>query len=328
MKLANNRASQNPGWCYASKQDLADDRAVTRQGLIKMINRLEDMGLLERHPKGYLRHTQKWYDAAVLNRENIVLESDVNKVDDVNNVYRQRKQSLQEGVNKVDIECKQSGRSKEQEKEKENLTRERKGEEALLSQKNENGFTAQPFSSEAEKNNTPPNSAAPPPPDLKVTVFDPPTTAIHTGPTGTVQVEDFKAPRVEILSAKSKKQTAAAQELQFAAEAIEYLNQKAGRSFRTNVASNAKGIIARYREGFSMEQVKKMVDHMCRKWGSDREMQDHLNPVTLFRDSNFERYYQSAEAAAKLGPSTQPSQNGNYHRMTYNAPAPGKEQDF
>jgi uncharacterized phage protein (TIGR02220 family) len=184
------------------------------------------------------------------------------------------------------------------------------------------------FSVEAEKNNTPPNSAAPPPPDLKVTVFEPPTTAIHTGPTGKVQVEDFKAPRVEILSTKTKKQTAAAQELQFAAEAIEYLNLKAGRSFRANVASNAKGIIARYREGFNMDQIKKMVDHMCRKWGSDREMQDHLNPVTLFRDSNFERYYQSAEAAAKLGPLTQPSQNGNYHRMTYNAPAPGKEMDF
>jgi uncharacterized phage protein (TIGR02220 family) len=162
---------------------------------------------------------------------------------------------------------------------------------------------------------------------LKVTVFDPSTTETHTGPLGGVKVETFTPPRVEVLSAKSKKQTAAAQELQFAAEAIEYLNLKAGRSFRANVASNAKGIIARYREGFNMEQVKKMVDHMCRKWGSDREMQDHLNPVTLFRDSNFERYYQSAEAAAKFGPS-QPQQNGNYQRFTYVAPAEGKEMDF
>lgn len=195
-------------------------------------------------------------------------------------------------------------------------------DKAPFSQKNENGSTPQSSQVEAEKNNTPPNSAAPPPPDLKITVFEPPTTAIHTGPTGDIQIEDFKAPRVEILSAKSKKQTAAAQELQFAAEVIEYLNQKAVRSFRANVATNAKGIIARYREGFNMEQVKKMVDHMCRKWGSDREMQDHLNPVTLFRDSNFERYYQSAEAAAKLGP-LQPSQNGNYQRLTYVAPPDG-----
>jgi uncharacterized phage protein (TIGR02220 family) len=197
---------------------------------------------------------------------------------------------------------------------------------APISQKNENGYIPQP-SVKAENHNTPPSPAAPPP-DLKVTVFDPPTTETHTGPLGMVKVETFAPPRVEVLSAKSKKQTAAAQELQFAAEAIEYLNQKAGRSFRPNVASNAKGIIARYREGFNMEQIKKMVDHMCRKWGSDREMQDHLNPVTLFRDSNFEKYYQAAEAAAKLGPLTQPSQNGNYHRMTYNAPAPGKEMDF
>lgn len=115
MKLANNQGSKHPGWCYASKQELADDRGVSRQGLIKMINRLEGLGLIERGVNNFIRHSQKWYDAVVLDKEKIISESQsVNKVDSengfegVNNVYRKRKQSLQQGVNKVDTECKQS----------------------------------------------------------------------------------------------------------------------------------------------------------------------------------------------------------------------------
>jgi predicted transcriptional regulator len=115
MKLANNRASIVPGWYYGSKQELADDMEVTRQGLIKMLNRLEQEGLIERHPKGYIRHTQKWYDSAVTNRDFIVNQSGVNKVDSVNKVYSECKQSLQASVNKVYSECKQSLPSKEQE---------------------------------------------------------------------------------------------------------------------------------------------------------------------------------------------------------------------
>lgn len=168
-----------------------------------------------------------------------------------------------------------------------------------------NSQTGNQSSLEAEYTQHPPSCAAPP--ALKVTVFAPPTIEQHQTPQGRVQVETFQPARVEVINTKAKKETAVAKEMQFASEVIEYLNQKAGRSFRANVATNAKGVIARYREGFTMEQVKKMIDHMCKRWGGNSEMQDNLNPVTLFRDANFEKYYQAAEAAAKQGPSTQPA---------------------
>lgn len=111
MKLANNPESKKPGWCYAKKQDLANDFGITRPGLYKMIDRLVELDLIERDPKGDLRHTSKWYQSAVLNKDSIISDSDVNKVDTVENVnlvYRARKLSLQKNVNKVDTECKQS----------------------------------------------------------------------------------------------------------------------------------------------------------------------------------------------------------------------------
>jgi len=117
LKLADNRDSKFYGWCYASKQELANDFGITRAGLHKMIVRLEKMGLIEISPKGHIRHSQKWYDSAVLNKDSIVLQSDVNKVDtdkNVNLVYRNRKQSLHGDVNKVDTDSKLSLQNKEQ----------------------------------------------------------------------------------------------------------------------------------------------------------------------------------------------------------------------
>ena len=146
LKLADNRDSKFYGWCYASKQELANDFGITRAGLHKMIVRLEKMGLIEISPKGHIRHSQKWYDSAVLNKDSIVLQSDVNKVDDdksVNLVYRQRKLSLQSDVNKVDDDSKQSLQSKEQGSNRE-FEQGNNKEDLPVFSKNENPFIGLP----------------------------------------------------------------------------------------------------------------------------------------------------------------------------------------
>lgn len=75
-----------PGWCSDPKTEIADFVGITRQGLYKMIDRLESIDLLEVDPiTGHLRVTVQWIDSKTGS-----------------------KQSLQSGVNLVDTECKQS----------------------------------------------------------------------------------------------------------------------------------------------------------------------------------------------------------------------------
>ena len=62
--------SSFPGWCYASKNRLADDLGVSKRSILNMLDRLEEKGLIQRHPETkYLRSTPAWYDTAYLDGE-------------------------------------------------------------------------------------------------------------------------------------------------------------------------------------------------------------------------------------------------------------------
>jgi len=51
-------------YCYASKSTLAEELGITERGIFKMIERLEEMGLMERHEdRRMLRTTVKWQNA-------------------------------------------------------------------------------------------------------------------------------------------------------------------------------------------------------------------------------------------------------------------------
>lgn len=52
-----------PGWCYASKQHLADNLGLTRRTVHNMLNTLKGKKIVEVEPTtGYLRTTQHWHD--------------------------------------------------------------------------------------------------------------------------------------------------------------------------------------------------------------------------------------------------------------------------
>lgn len=64
-------------------------------------------------------------------------------------------------------------------------------------------------------------------------------------------------------------------------EVISYLNLKAKKNFKVNTASHQKFIKARLKEGYVLEDFKKVVDIMVAKW-EGTEYEQYLQPQTLF----------------------------------------------
>lgn len=81
----------------------------------------------------------------------------------------------------------------------------------------------------------------------------------------------------------------------FASEIIDYLNQKAGTHYRTNVKKTCDLIKARMNEGFTVDDFKKVIDNKCDDWLKDERMSAYLRPVTLF-GTKFESYLNEKHA--------------------------------
>ena len=72
-------------------------------------------------------------------------------------------------------------------------------------------------------------------------------------------------------------------------EIIDYLNQQTGKSFRHSAAANKKLIKARWNEGYTTDQFKRVIDNKCQDWIHDSKMNQYLQPSTLFA-GKFDRY--------------------------------------
>jgi uncharacterized phage protein (TIGR02220 family) len=76
-----------------------------------------------------------------------------------------------------------------------------------------------------------------------------------------------------------------------AMEILNYLNFKAGKSFRP-VEAHIKMIAARLKEaGVTVEGVRQMIDSKCNAWLTDDKMGQYLRPQTLFNKTKFANYY-------------------------------------
>lgn len=72
-------------------------------------------------------------------------------------------------------------------------------------------------------------------------------------------------------------------------EIIKYLNEKANKEYRHSSKANARLIDARLKEGYSVDDFKKVIDTKTAEWkGTD--MEQYLRPETLFSASKFEGY--------------------------------------
>lgn len=74
-------------------------------------------------------------------------------------------------------------------------------------------------------------------------------------------------------------------------EIIAYLNEKANKHFRTTNKEAIKLINGRLSEGYSISDLKAVIDNRVEKWLNDEKMNEYLRPSTLFRPSKFEAYY-------------------------------------
>jgi uncharacterized phage protein (TIGR02220 family) len=79
-------------------------------------------------------------------------------------------------------------------------------------------------------------------------------------------------------------------------EAVSYLNEKTGRSFKATTESTKRHICARLREGMTADDLKAIVDHKSREWKADPKMAQYLRPETLF-GSKAESYLEAARSS-------------------------------
>jgi uncharacterized phage protein (TIGR02220 family) len=79
-------------------------------------------------------------------------------------------------------------------------------------------------------------------------------------------------------------------------EVIDYMNSVGGAKFRANTGNTAKMVIARYKEGYTIDDFKKVIDSRFKAWNGT-DMMQHFCPQTLFRPNNFEKYLQNAKFA-------------------------------
>lgn len=78
-------------------------------------------------------------------------------------------------------------------------------------------------------------------------------------------------------------------------EVIEYLNLRTGKKFKAGSKANQKHIKARFSEGFTLEDFKRVIDLKCEEW-SGSQMETYLRPETLF-GNKFDSYLNACHAA-------------------------------
>jgi len=89
---------------------------------------------------------------------------------------------------------------------------------------------------------------------------------------------------------------------------IDYLNQKAGTHYRANTKNTQKHIIARLKEGFTVDDFKKVIDNKVKEW-TNTDFAKYLRPETLF-GVKFESYLNSAPRS--IEPTQQYKQGVDY----------------
>lgn len=95
----------------------------------------------------------------------------------------------------------------------------------------------------------------------------------------------------------NKKEIACSENLDLAKRTIDYLNNKTNKRFRHN-PGNLKEIKSQItkltKQGDTLEQIEEkfayVINAKVAEWLHNEKMKKNLNPITLFREANFDRY--------------------------------------
>lgn len=72
-------------------------------------------------------------------------------------------------------------------------------------------------------------------------------------------------------------------------EIVDYLNSKTGSSYKSSTQKTQSLIKARFNEGFTLDDFKRVIDIKMSQWINDSKMKSYLRPETLF-GTKFEGY--------------------------------------
>lgn len=114
------------------------------------------------------------------------------------------------------------------------------------------------------------------------------TSCIHSVSTGKVRLGKVSKD-IDKDSKEDKRSLAKAKQPFPWKTVIDYLNKKANKHFRYTQTSK-RLILARSKEKFSLDDMKKVIDNKCKDWLNDNEMNQYLRPATLFQPKKIEGY--------------------------------------
>lgn len=70
---------------------------------------------------------------------------------------------------------------------------------------------------------------------------------------------------------------------------LDFLNEKTGRRYQP-VKANIEMIVARLKDGATIEEMRMVVAKKCREWSGDPKMAIYLRPATLFNRTKYAQY--------------------------------------
>lgn len=88
---------------------------------------------------------------------------------------------------------------------------------------------------------------------------------------------------------KKEKEIIIDENQELATRTIDYLNKVTGKSFKHG-KGNLKEILMQIKKGATEKELAHVINVKCQEWKDNQEMKKHLNPVTLFREANFDKY--------------------------------------
>ncbi|AQX86530.1 conserved phage C-terminal domain-containing protein [Elizabethkingia bruuniana] len=77
-------------------------------------------------------------------------------------------------------------------------------------------------------------------------------------------------------------------------EILNYFNEITGKRFKP-IKSNTNPISARFKAGYTKEQMQEVIQLKTLEWKNNEVMAQHLCPTTIFRPSNFDKYVNQVE---------------------------------
>ena len=75
---------------------------------------------------------------------------------------------------------------------------------------------------------------------------------------------------------------------------IDYFNSVAGKNYKYTSKANRSHILARLKEGFTLDDFKAVIDKKTSEWKNDSKMEQYLRPETLF-GTKFEGYLNQSQ---------------------------------